>query len=90
MKKFVNLLLAAVLVATMILPIACTPAEQKPQEAKGTFSYITNENMSSSTEYNKNLYYLNQLNFQIADPDVIYIDHGEEAGCFTHTAQATL
>ena len=82
MKKFVNLLLAAVLVATMILPIACTPAEQKPQEAKGTFSYITNENMSSSTEYNKNLYYLNQLNFQIADPDVIYIDHGEEAGWF--------
>lgn len=80
MKKFTCLLLAVFLVATVCLTVACEKKEEQPT-ISGTFSYVTNEKMSA-TEYNKNLYYLNQLNFQIADPHVIYVDHGEEAGWF--------
>lgn len=84
MKKILNLLLVAVLVASFILPVACTPTEDDTGETPkvtGEFSYVTNSTMSS-TDYNKNLYFLNELKFEIADPDVIYIDHGSEEGWF--------
>ena len=35
-----------------------------------------------STGYNSNLFYVNTLEFEIADPTVIYITEGEEAGYF--------
>ncbi len=41
-----------------------------------TYSTVDSEN------YNKSLYYLNELKFEVADPSVIYIDHGEEQGYF--------
>lgn len=77
------LLLVVVLMATLVLSMACTPEEsgETPTPATGEFSYVTNAQMSS-TDYNKNLYFLNELKFEIADPDVIYIDHGEEEGWF--------
>lgn len=34
------------------------------------------------TDYNKDLYYINEVKFAIADPSVIYVDHGEEEGYF--------
>ena len=52
----------------------------------GTFSYDTEllseheDNLSYG--YNNNLFYVNNLEFAIADPDVIYITEGEEAGWF--------
>ncbi|MGN1040920.1 MAG: family 43 glycosylhydrolase [Candidatus Fimimonas sp.] len=83
MKRFFYVCLAVLFVVTTILPLAACQPDNSPDEqpAKGTFSYVTNEQMSE-TDYNKNLYYLNQLKFQIADPDVIYVDHGEERGWF--------
>lgn len=55
------------------------------QETKdiGDFSYITYDDITyEDYEYNKNLYYLNELKFEIADPDVIFITEGEEKGYF--------
>ncbi len=36
----------------------------------------------SATNYNQNLFYLNEMNLSIADPSVIYVEQGEEAGWF--------
>lgn len=49
----------------------------------GEFSYTSYESDTyDDYSYNKNLYYLNELNFQIADPTVIYVEEGEGAGYF--------
>ena len=49
----------------------------------GEFSYTSYENDTyDEYSYNKNLYYLNELNFEIADPTVIYVEEGEGAGYF--------
>ena len=43
----------------------------------GDFSYVTYDSDTyDEYSYNKNLYYLNELNFQIADPTVIYVEEG--------------
>ena len=55
---------------------------------KRDFKYDENYNQvydkayNADTSYNQDLYYLNEFKFKIADPTVIYIDHGEEAGYF--------
>ena len=50
-----------------------------------TFDYAT-EMLSKmdnvSTGYNSSLFYVNTLEFQIADPSVIYVTEGEDAGYF--------
>lgn len=84
MKKILVFLLLVVMVALLVVPVGCTPADNiddKEPTTEGTFSYTTNATMSS-TDYNKNLYYINELKFEIADPDVIYIEEGEETGWF--------
>lgn len=84
MNKLLNFLLVAILLTALIVPMACSHTEEENKDnvnATGEFSYATNAEMSS-TDYNKNLYYLNELKFEIADPSVIYIDHGEEEGWF--------
>lgn len=49
----------------------------------GKFDYITYDNITyNNYEYNKNLYYLNELKFELADPDVLFITEGEEKGYF--------
>ncbi len=51
----------------------------------GEFDYSTEilSDMSNPTEgYNSNLFYLNNLDFEIADPTVIQITEGEEKGYF--------
>ncbi|MBO5716280.1 MAG: family 43 glycosylhydrolase [Clostridia bacterium] len=51
--------------------------------AKGDFSYETyDDDTYDDYSYNKNLYYLNELNFEIADPTVIYVEEGEGKGYF--------
>jgi hypothetical protein len=45
------------------------------------FSYY-NEMLSENENYNSNLFYLNSLDFQVADPSVIYISSGEQTGYF--------
>lgn len=83
MKKLFSILLLVTLLAMAVLPVACTVKEPEDPVAKveGEFSYKTNAEMNN-TDYNKNLYYLNDLKFEIADPDVLYIEQGEEAGWF--------
>ena len=83
MKKLFSILLLVSLLAMAVLPVACTVKEPENPVAKveGEFSYKTNAEMNN-TDYNKNLYYLNDLKFEIADPDVLYIEQGEEAGWF--------
>ena len=51
----------------------------------GSFSYDTemlSEAEDVSYGYNNNLFYVNNLEFQVADPSVIYITEGEDAGWF--------
>ncbi len=85
MKKILVIMLLIAMVSLLVLPVGCVEVPNGGDDNKvsveGTFSYTTNEEMSS-TDYNKNLYYLNELKFEIADPDVIYIEEGEEAGWF--------
>ena len=72
-KKFISLLTAGVLSVTMLSAVGC---------AKQNVAYKTYDSINDSENYNKNLYYLNELEFEIADPSVIYVDKGEEAGYF--------
>ena len=51
----------------------------------GEFSYDTEllgEKDDVSYGYNNNLFYVNNLEFEVADPSVIYITEGEDAGWF--------
>lgn len=46
----------------------------------GEFDYITYNDMSTSNvheDYNKNLYYANTLDFELADPSVIWVDKNQ-------------
>lgn len=73
------------LVIVMIFALLCTTVGCNLFGAKveGEFDYVSYENDNyDEYSYNKNLYYLNELNFQIADPTVIYVDEGEGAGYF--------
>lgn len=86
MKKILVIMLLIAMVSLLVLPVGCVEVPNEGDDnnkvsVEGTFSYTTNAEMSS-TDYNKNLYYLNELKFEIADPDVIYIEEGEEAGWF--------
>ena len=52
---------------------------------KGQFDYETellSEMEDPINDYNSNLFYVNNLNFEIADPTVIQITEGEEKGYF--------
>ena len=78
-KKFLSMTLAIVLTLSFVAVLAaCQP---EVVEATGEFSYEDYDTVDNEN-YNKNLYYLNELKFQIADPSVIYVDHGEEEGYF--------
>ncbi len=54
-------------------------------DVTGTFDYETellSEMADPSRDYNGNLFFVNSLEFGVADPSVIYISEGEEAGYF--------
>ncbi len=78
MKKILSLVLAAVMLLSMV---ACSPEAPAVNTYELSYESYANNNYDEY-QYNKNLYYLNELNFQIADPSVIYIEEGEEAGYF--------
>lgn len=78
-KKSFSLVLVLVMMLSLVSGVtACNPAQQ---ETTGEFQHIDYETVNKD-EYNKNLYYINELKFQIADPSVIYITEGEEEGYF--------
>ncbi len=84
MKRILSAILVVAMLASMMLMLASCK-EEVPTVGMNTegFAY---ETYAGSTyddyQYNKNLYYLNELNFEIADPSVIYIEEGEEKGYF--------
>ncbi|NLG82612.1 MAG: family 43 glycosylhydrolase [Bacilli bacterium] len=67
--------------AIILLVLLLVGCQQNKKTIKGTFSY-KEQFLSKDKNYNSNLYYLNTLEFQVADPSVIYIEEGPEAGYF--------
>ncbi|MBR2381443.1 MAG: family 43 glycosylhydrolase [Clostridia bacterium] len=86
LKRFISLFIVAIMIlGTLASTVACgnNPSTNVETGVKGDFSYVTYENDTyDEYSYNKNLYYLNELNFQIADPTVIYVEEGEGKGYF--------
>lgn len=86
-KKIISFALAASMVFSLGFS-ACTNSpinnDDKNKVTQVTPAETTYETYSSvnSENYNKDLYYINELKFEIADPTVIYVDHGEEEGYF--------
>ncbi|MDR2822696.1 MAG: family 43 glycosylhydrolase [Acholeplasmatales bacterium] len=77
MKKIIVLLL---LITGVSLLIACKK-DNDDDIISSDFSYIE-EKLSDNLDYNTDLFYLNSLEFEIADPTVIYINEGKEKGYF--------
>lgn len=84
LKKIISLSMVILMTLTLMCSaISCSLFPNGSGKVEGEFSYITYENDTyDDYSYNKNLYYLNELNFQIADPTVIYVEEGEGAGYF--------
>ncbi len=85
MKKSV-LALSAVLALSTAFGVltACKDPEPDPVEV-GTFDYestLLSEKENVNDGFNSNLFYVNTLDFQVADPTVIYITEGEDKGYF--------
>lgn len=87
-KRNVSILLVVLMVLSLLITSGCTKnepneSEQGENTVQGTFNFTTyDKDTFEKYSYNKNLYYLNELNFQIADPSVIFIEEGEEKGYF--------
>lgn len=75
MKK---ILITIMLIA---LPFALSACKDDTLELTTDFSYYE-QKLSQNSDYNTELFYLNTLDFEIADPSVIYIDEGEDEGYF--------
>lgn len=84
-KKLISLALAA----TLCMPFALAACGGNtdsgnnnavtPEDAEG---WYTDYETVNNSNYNQDLYYLNELSFMCADPSVIYVDRGEEKGYF--------
>lgn len=88
LKRITSLLIVVLMMISVVcVSVSCvvTPGQgpNGDSSVKGDFSYVTYENDTyDEYSYNKSLYYLNELNFQIADPTVIYVEEGEGKGYF--------
>ncbi len=92
-KLFLTLILAFVMTASLTLFVACDNGGEQSgnkntdsdTKITGTFDYDT-EMLSEVTDldygYNNNLFYVNNLDFAVADPSVIYISEGKDMGYF--------
>lgn len=69
------------LVLIILLLLGLSACKQDDIELTEDFPYYE-QKLSENLDYNTDLYYLNQLDFEVADPSVIYIDEGEEEGYF--------
>ncbi len=90
-KKIIIIAAVAVVLAGIIAVTAVLVFGGKNQgsEITGTFSYDAEmlsekleENGTTVNQYNNDLFYVNTLDFEIADPTIIQITEGEEAGYF--------
>lgn len=78
-KRLFSLLVVLVMLCSTVFALtACKPTESTEV---GEFAYTDYADVAEA-DYNKNLYFFNEANFQLADPSVIYITEGEEKGYF--------
>ena len=84
LKRIISLSLIVLMTLGLIAStIGCALFPTGSAKVEGEFDYVTYDSDTyEDYSYNKNLYYLNELNFQIADPTVIYVEEGEGAGYF--------
>ena len=85
-KRIISLFMAVLMLLSILFSTSgCFLFQRDNGETAvpGEFSYTTYENDTyDNYDYNKNLYYLNELNFPVADPTVVYVEEGEEKGYF--------
>src|SRR5690554_3368780 len=79
-NKTMKKIFLTVFLGIILLSVGCTTTPTT-DDTKGTFSY-KEQLLSEDMDYNSSLYYLNTLEFQLADSTVAYIEEGEEAGYF--------
>ena len=85
LKKIISLSMAVLMLFGALFSLsACFLVPDNGETVvPGDFSYTSYENDTyDEYSYNKNLYYLNELNFPVADPTVIFVEEGEEKGYF--------
>ena len=95
MKKIISSVLLMFLFSLVLLLTSCElpsfgdeddDEEDEKSTIKGTFSYdsemLSEHKDDLSYGYNNNLFYVNNLEFQVADPSVIFVTEGEEKGWF--------
>ncbi|MDR2827863.1 MAG: family 43 glycosylhydrolase [Acholeplasmatales bacterium] len=71
-------LLIAIIASLFVLSVTSCATTYVPEVE----SWYKTTVLSKDSKYNSNLFYLNTLEFQIADPSVIYINEGPEKGYF--------
>ena len=82
-NKIVSILLSVGLISG--LAAACTGNANAKETVLNSNNYdaeMLSKVESVSTGYNSNLFYVNTLEFQVADPSVIYVSEGSEKGYF--------
>lgn len=87
-NKFLFYLLSIIFALTSTFFVACNDGGGNSGEKNGDLSSIKydTEMLSAKSDvsygYNNNLFYVNNLEFQVADPSVIYVTEGKDAGWF--------
>ena len=84
-KKIGLLLLVATLFIISFAMVACDKNGGNKDNTTKIMPYeaeMLSKAENEITGYNSNLFYVNSLDFQVADPTVIYITEGEEKGWF--------
>lgn len=71
--------------AVLLIPVGLSACggkggESNPDASKDSANWYTDYAEVSSEDYNRNLYYLNELKFEIADPSVIWVPKGQMNG----------
>ena len=72
MKKIIGLLL----LAFICIISACSSNESAKELPSKVYSTV------SEDDFNRDLFYMNTLEFKVADPTVIYVEEGKGAGYF--------
>ena len=81
MKK---ILFTFLLIVSAVVLVACKKDNEEEQKEETPVVNLAAETYStvSTDNFNRDLFYMNSLEFEVADPTVIYAEHGEGAGYF--------
>ena len=81
-KLFIGLLLSCCFIVSLFYGCSKTEESIMPVNSYDTEMLSLNSNTNGELDYNSNLFYINTLEFNVADPSLIYITEGEDAGYF--------